>query len=223
MLKIDGNYVQELAPSGRVMEQWFLHCLEVCEVGSRGADGKVSLSLEFNSTRSRGARYTRLYFADEETAEKLQEVARPILEALARHALRLGALQCVKCQTEFTHDGYVGKVVVCTKRQTGKLGYCEERRLVSTSAARLDTLSLDVRAGDGAHSCPNCKSSMVIALETTPMPVAKRLSPPSETAKEDTAALSGSLGEEAFRINVKDCSTPQKETTARNSKEPSKD
>ena len=111
-IKIDGDYVREVMPSGRVLEQWFLHCLEVCEpvIKDEGEeDGRVALAVEFNSIRSKGSHDKRVYFMEREDADRMQEVARPVLEALARHTLRLGALQCVKCQTEFTNDGYVGR------------------------------------------------------------------------------------------------------------------
>ncbi len=50
---------------------------------------------------------------------------------------------------------------------------------------------------------------MVIALEKTPMPAPEKKSPDGGTKKY--GSLSGSVGEEAFAVNVKECSTPQKE------------
>ena len=118
VLRIDGDYVQEETTSGMVMEQWFLHCLEVCEVkkhtteaDEEDGDRRAEVILEFNTSKSKSpsSRCRKEYLMAESDALRLQEIASPVLDALERHTLRLGALQCVKCQTEFTHDGYMGE------------------------------------------------------------------------------------------------------------------
>ncbi len=113
VVRIDGDFVQEESEAGLMLRHWFLHCLEVCEV-SRREEGRAKVSLEFGGAGV-GGRDGRRYSMSEADAEILAQVSRPILEALARHALRLGALQCVKCQTEFTHEGNPSKFTHCGK------------------------------------------------------------------------------------------------------------
>ena len=36
--------------------------------------------------------------------DSLMEVVQPVLDAQARHAMRMGTLQCIKCQSQFTYD-----------------------------------------------------------------------------------------------------------------------
>ena len=42
---------------------------------------------------------------DEDSYEKLMSFAKPVLEAQTRAVMNMGAFQCMKCHTEFAHEG----------------------------------------------------------------------------------------------------------------------
>ena len=49
-------------------------------------------------------RKERRYQMTDSSLISLMEVVQPVLEAQARHAMRMGTLQCIKCQSQFTND-----------------------------------------------------------------------------------------------------------------------
>ncbi len=98
VLRVHGDYVQEESLEGVLRHQWYVHSLEVCELLS-----DCVVAVEFGPGSGSKSRASRLYqMNSSEDADALLEVARPVLEAQARHALRLGVLQCIKCQAQFS-------------------------------------------------------------------------------------------------------------------------
>ncbi len=76
-------------------------------------------------------------------------------------------------------------------------------------------LALFAAHGEEQYSCPNCKSSMVIALDSTPVPSEEK-----DNSKEDdddgvtpVQSTTGSVNERNFLRNIRKFSTPRKESS----------
>jgi len=146
-LVVVGDFVREKkADSGLIVNQWFLHHLDVCDVLKKEDNHGLVVALEFLDSRS-GVRTKRKYAMSAENARKLADLTRPVLEAQRRHALRLGAMQCLRCSAQFTEDS-------------------------NKSETLLYFLFADPCLIGDQHFCPLCGSAMVIRLEATPVPTA---------------------------------------------------
>ncbi len=169
LLKIDGNVIREESEDGgKALDQWHLYNAELLDIARREP---FTVHLAFTDVR--GASRERTYRMSETDFKTLEGLVKPHLEDRAKRALDMGALQCVKCQTEFTYE------------------------------------KSNVRRKRSGFECPNCGSTMVIEMESMPVPTAK--SKASSSTKEVVmSSATSSLNEATFLKNVQDSSTPRK-------------
>ena len=108
-IKIGHEFIWEESPSGFPLNKWFLHSVESCDILSKEP---LTMQISFSNK----AKKTRIYSINEKDYDELLEVLRPVLAAHVRHAMQLGVAQCVRCQTEFSHDFASGKKTITTVR-----------------------------------------------------------------------------------------------------------
>ncbi|GBM62945.1 hypothetical protein AVEN_160225-1 [Araneus ventricosus] len=125
---VGSNYIKEKdAISGKFLDRLDLNVLQSVErimtTESDSVKKLFEIHLEFDTVKS--SRQKRIYMLDDlESAKALQKIVQPFADAKTLKEVTLGALECIKCGSQFSKQ-VAHKILIMTKKQAfGKEGRC---------------------------------------------------------------------------------------------------
>ncbi|GFR19490.1 hypothetical protein TNCT_179441 [Trichonephila clavata] len=190
-ITVGKNYIKEKdILTGKLIDRLDLNVLQsVCKINCE-EEGRKSheVHLEFDTVKSsRQKRIYRFDFEDTYSAPALVNVLQPFADAKTLKEVTLGALECVKCGSQFSKQ-LVHKLLIKTKKpQSGNDAY--------------DSNYNTKEHPEEIDACPNCGNHILVEMESLPLPSAAL--PPSpipatkkefNTSPDTMSAGSGSPG-----------------------------
>ncbi|KAG8186169.1 hypothetical protein JTE90_011993 [Oedothorax gibbosus] len=153
------NYIKEKdVVSAKLLDRLDLNALQSVAVFTKEKNGiKFSeVHLQFDTLNS--SRQKRIYtFDDIDSAKVLSKTLQPFADATTLKEVTLGALECLKCNSQFSKSN-ANKMVLKTKKPL----YGKDI-LSSSSESRKEYVQ-------EVDACPNCGSHILVEMETLPMP-----------------------------------------------------
>ncbi|CAL1296876.1 unnamed protein product [Larinioides sclopetarius] len=150
---VGSNYLKEKdAISGKFLDRLDLNVLQSVErimTTESDSEKKIfEIHLEFDTVKS--SRQKRIYMLDDlEAAKTLQKILQPFADAKTLKEVTLGALECIKCGSQFSKQ-VAHKILIMTKKQAfGKEEFPEKK-----------------------DACPNCGNHILVEMDSFPVPSA---------------------------------------------------
>ncbi|XP_055932699.1 serine/threonine-protein kinase 11-interacting protein-like isoform X1 [Argiope bruennichi] len=150
---VGSNYIKEKdIISGKFLDRLDLNVLQSVEriVTTENDSMKkwYEIHLEFDTVKS--SRQKRIYvLKDIESTKDLQKVLQPFADAKTLKEVTLGALECIKCGSQFSKQVAHKKLIMTKKHAFGKEEFPEER-----------------------DACPNCGNHILVEMDSFPVPSA---------------------------------------------------
>ncbi|XP_013777015.1 serine/threonine-protein kinase 11-interacting protein-like [Limulus polyphemus] len=124
----------------------------------KDSSGKPKVHLTFDSLKK--SRRERVYHMEDlDSAEAFVGIVKPFVDARVFQEMTKGALQCQKCLAEFSKDVAKRKLVKVS-------GPVEMQHLKNIYSNKEYHSEVEV--------CPNCESTVVVQLDSCPLPAAER-------------------------------------------------
>ncbi|XP_035221627.1 uncharacterized protein LOC118194575 isoform X2 [Stegodyphus dumicola] len=179
--------------SGRIIDTLDLSSLtSVYTVTSEQNDcTKYEVYLEFDTVKP--SRQKRQYiFEDLQSAKGMTKILQPFADARTLQEVTLGALECLKCHSQFSKQVANRKVLETKKRLPGN------QMLPSKYSSDRDIpQEIDV--------CPNCGNHILVEMESIPLPAIA--TPPRGRPKKMILSKAKSEDEDSDTISVKSMSS----------------
>ncbi|GFT43704.1 hypothetical protein NPIL_416661 [Nephila pilipes] len=176
---VGANYIKEKdVIAGKLIDRLDLNVLQSVSRVDSEEDGHkwCEIHLEFDTVKS--SRQKRIYMFNIDdciSAKALIKILQPFADAKTLKEVTLGALECVKCGSQFSKQ-LVHKIVIKTKKpQSGKDAY--------------DSNYNTKEHPEEIDACPNCGNHILVEMESLPLPsAALPPSPLSSTKKESNTS-----------------------------------
>ncbi|GFY70648.1 hypothetical protein TNIN_406131 [Trichonephila inaurata madagascariensis] len=175
-ITVGKNYIKEKdVLTGKLIDRLDLNVLQsVCKMNCE-EEGRKSheVHLEFDTVKSsRQKRIYRFNFEDTSSAPALVNVLQPFADAKTLKEVTLGALECVKCGSQFSKQ-LVHKLLIKTKKpQSGNDAY--------------DSNYNTKEHPEEIDACPNCGNHILVEMESLPLPSAALPPSPIPATKKES-------------------------------------
>lgn len=192
-IKCGSNYIKEKDfLSGKVLDTLDLNTLSSVKLMTQNKpDGEIhEISLKFDTLRT--SRQQRLYVVDDlESANNILKLLQPFADAKILKEVTLGALECLKCMSQFSKQMVHRKIFKSSKPFPGS-----EKLSSSYDSSKGFEQEMKV--------CPNCQSHMLVEMESIPLPSSGQPPPPlvsMKSVEKDNISV-GSSSSGSFLANL---------------------
>lgn len=156
------NYIKEKdVIAGKLIDRLDLNVLQSVYKVDCEEDGLklCEVHLEFDTVKSsRQKRIYRFNFVDSLSAKALVKILQPFADAKTLKEVTLGALECVKCGSQFSKQ-LVHKLLIKTKKPQGGKDAYDSNYNTKEHPEEID-------------ACPNCGNHILVEMESLPLPSA---------------------------------------------------